>query len=609
MKSRLLAAPIAVLLGIACGPIAHAALTTNDWSNTASGTWNWATASNWQLGAPSINQSACMITNEAGLIGGIHTRTVTIDSTTVSQPGTLTVTNVFISAPGTGIKASHNTLFLDNAGLTTPLHVLHSLIISNNGSVIITNSELISDATSTPSYELYGTTIYGDLQLQSGLLLTVNTNSIYVTPFSIDNDGQMTVLGGTWQGQEADIGNGTLFLDGGSVNLSYFLNIGGPTGSVFMTGGQANLGWIGVSGGANSVGQMTMSGGMCVTPSLVVGDEEDNEDSTDGPVGTLTLAGGTMTVSGANSFDDFSIGGSDYSRATVWLTGSQLITTNASTLFGYGSGDEFFPAQSDMIVSNGVWLARDVTLGFGFYQLSTLKMVGGTVTISSNLVVGGSCDYGVLGEVSVYQGTLSVTNASHTAVLEVNAGTLTINASGTVNADVIVVTNSCGVVYTAGGILNYGTAILDPNGDADLDGLPNWWEQAHGLNPFDPFFDNGPYGDPDGDGYNNYEEYLAGSDPQDPLSTPVHPNAPPFQITSIVQSGNNIIITWNTAGGLTNQVQVTSGGAGGIFSTNGFTNLGSQLIIPGSGITTTNYTDTGGATNVPARYYRVRLVP
>ncbi|HUI07870.1 MAG TPA: hypothetical protein VL486_12790, partial [Verrucomicrobiae bacterium] len=102
MKSRLLAAPIAVLLGIACGPIAHAALTTNDWSNTASGTWNWATASNWQLGAPSINQSACMITNEAGLIGGIHTRTVTIDSTTVSQPGTLTVTNVFISAPGTG---------------------------------------------------------------------------------------------------------------------------------------------------------------------------------------------------------------------------------------------------------------------------------------------------------------------------------------------------------------------------------------------------------------------------------------------------------------------------------------------------------------------------
>ena len=58
-----------------------------------------------------------------------------------------------------------------------------------------------------------------------------------------------------------------------------------------------------------------------------------------------------------------------------------------------------------------------------------------------------------------------------------------------------------------------------------------------------------------------------------------------------------------------NQLQVTPGGVGGSYSTNGFSDLGSQLLIPGSGTVMTNYTDIGGATNKPSRFYRVRLVP
>jgi hypothetical protein len=77
----------------------------------------------------------------------------------------------------------------------------------------------------------------------------------------------------------------------------------------------------------------------------------------------------------------------------------------------------------------------------------------------------------------------------------------------------------------------------------------------------------------------------------------------------MVRSGNNIVLTWMTPAGTTNQLEVTSGGSGGAFSTNGFTNLGAQMLIGGSGAITTNFTDVGGATNKPARYYRVRLVP
>jgi len=47
---------------------------------------------------------------------------------------------------------------------------------------------------------------------------------------------------------------------------------------------------------------------------------------------------------------------------------------------------------------------------------------------------------------------------------------------------------------------------------------------------------------------------------------------------------------------------------GGNYTTN-FADISGLIILPGSGDVTTNYIDVGGATNVPSRYYRVRLSP
>jgi hypothetical protein len=52
--------------------------------------------------------------------------------------------------------------------------------------------------------------------------------------------------------------------------------------------------------------------------------------------------------------------------------------------------------------------------------------------------------------------------------------------------------------------------------DDDNDGMPDAWENQHGLNPF---VDDASE-DADGDGYTNLEEYQSDSNPNDPNSTP-----------------------------------------------------------------------------------------
>jgi PKD repeat protein len=106
--------------------------------------------------------------------------------------------------------------------------------------------------------------------------------------------------------------------------------------------------------------------------------------------------------------------------------------------------------------------------------------------------------------------------------------------------------------------------------------------------------------DPDGDGMSNGDEFSAGTNPTNSASA--------LQIISAMQQGSDITVTWTTAGGKTNAVQATAGDSNGSYTTN-FSDLSGLIIIPGSGDAMTNFTDSGGATNAPSRYYRVLLVP
>ena len=72
----------------------------------------------------------------------------------------------------------------------------------------------------------------------------------------------------------------------------------------------------------------------------------------------------------------------------------------------------------------------------------------------------------------------------------------------------------------------------------------------------------------------------------------------PFRLLSATLEGNNVRVTFLTAGGRTNRVQAAAS------LTTAFTNVSAALEIPGVGLVTNSYLDVGGATS-PLRFYRL----
>jgi alpha-amylase len=128
------------------------------------------------------------------------------------------------------------------------------------------------------------------------------------------------------------------------------------------------------------------------------------------------------------------------------------------------------------------------------------------------------------------------------------------------------------------------------------DGIDDAWRQQY-FDHIDPRASDQSRAedDPDGDGCNNLCEFLGGTDPTNSASS--------LRILSVVPEANDLRITWLTAGGKTNVVQAAPDLLDGYFD------VSSNLIINGTGDTVTNFLDVGAATNVPARFYRVWLVP
>jgi polygalacturonase len=309
-------------------------------------------------------------------------------------------------------------------------------------------------------------------------------------------------------------------------------------------------------------------------------------------VALVEVGNGTFTLSGANS----------YSGGTTVSNGTLLVNNTSGSGTGMGAVS---------VVSGGTLGGTGVVAGPVTVN-GTLSPGNspGTLTVSNNLVVGSGAvlqyqlgtnsDLTVVSGNLILDGALNITNAggftNATYILFTYGGTLTTNGSPTILA--IGSTPDMNKTYTidisTAGLVNLIVSNsvappLDPFVAWQLQyfGCTNCAQAAAGADPF-------------GKGMSNTNQFLAGLNPTNPASA--------LQIISAAQQGSDVLITWTTAGAHTNAVQATAGDGNGGYATN-FTDISSPIIITGSGDATTNYTDAGGATNSPSRYYRVRLVP
>jgi hypothetical protein len=134
--------------------------------------------------------------------------------------------------------------------------------------------------------------------------------------------------------------------------------------------------------------------------------------------------------------------------------------------------------------------------------------------------------------------------------------------------------------------------LLNPNGSQAGDGISNSWKQRYGFNPFD---NTVAAADPDGDSLSNLREFQLGTDPRD--------NNSPFRVTAATLQGSDVLVSWQSVGGMTSAVESALNPAGS------YSNISGNIIITGSGLITTNYLDIGAATNSPVRFYHIHLVP
>jgi PKD repeat protein len=146
-----------------------------------------------------------------------------------------------------------------------------------------------------------------------------------------------------------------------------------------------------------------------------------------------------------------------------------------------------------------------------------------------------------------------------------------------------------------------------------------WWQLQY-FGSTNSTANTAPGGDSTGTGMSNTNKFLAGFDPTN--------SAAYLHILRVAAGNTNVVVTYLGASGDTNYVpgiqsrtnvlDFTTGGSNSSYANDGWQDTGQTNILgvgisaaggEGTGLgTVTNMTDNGGATNVPSRYYRVRVL-
>jgi fibronectin-binding autotransporter adhesin len=492
--------PTTLLSGVAQGQV-------NSWTSAAGG--KWEESANWSLGVvPSVNDTADLITNAGGEIA-------TVDATTVlsnALNGCMSISNLTVSSP----NSATNTLFLKNAGLTSPLSVLDIMDIDTNGAVVVNGSVLqVSSALFVGEYGYNGTlTITNGGQVYSGSGYVAYDSSY--NRISSNNVATVTGSGSVWSNSgDLSIGipytteNSLIVANGGAVSdATGYLSGNGNTilvigeGSVWNNSGDLHVGYAG------SFNTLTIANGGLVYDNdgfvedlghnsvLVTGigsvwsnRDEISIEAGSGCCASLTISNGGVVYSSSADVD-----GDENDFALVTGTGSIWNVSGVLDIGGY--------SPSLIISAGGVVDSGGGQVGMGSYvQVAgsgSLWSINGTLDIEETLtisnegavfadsvsmngavvnVLGGGL-YATNGVsmngavVNVSGGGLYATNGLGTAVLAVNAAELTLNG-GAVTVDqfqMVTPTDYSFFTFTSGLLTSASTSVSNGQNFAVGDG-------------------------------------------------------------------------------------------------------------------------------------------
>ena len=501
-------------------------------TNTANGAFN-ITGGTTLISTSLTARSNSLASASVSVSGGaLHVTNATHSATTIMNGGSLHLgagvfdTDNLILANGGSVSAINNFLIGTTAGAT------NTLGLSGGSTLILTNATLglgnngttngagtgiasIADATINITTLNLGSTAggLGLLTLQSNALLNVQSN--------------LTVVSGSL------VATSSITFNGGYFTASNGLTQIGSSGNGLLT----------ISGGSHTFRQITLG-------------------SINGlGSGGFHFLGGHVTLLGTGTGPGQGLN----SNWILWEGGDLDGSGTSLTIANGNDSNILIPAYAFNVRGQ----LDSMYVGYSTGNIGTFtQAAGSSVVIVTRQMIIGDCIGNAQGDVILSGGTLYVTNATHTATLDVRHGTFTLGAGATLVVDNLILTNGCGHFRKQpGGILITNHAPqLSPNFDAD------------------------------GDGESNAAEALAGTDPLNPSSV--------FQMTSMVKTnGNRIRLDWTTVGGHSYVVQTNGNLGSGTFH-----DLGLPIVVPGTAEGTTNFVHTIGATN-SATFYRVRLGP
>jgi hypothetical protein len=304
-RARLILAAVAAIVGLAvlAPSPAHAAGCTDEWTNTAGG--SWFTGSNWSKNAPpSSEEDACITANGTYTVTMTQTSTVTVHSLTVG--GTSGTQTLMV-----GSSCSLNAILTTTAGIANGAQGAIALTNGDGCGNSVTLVGPITNAGTITTEPAHG----GTRNLQGSLTntgtLAINTNTAYNgTSALLTNKGPINLAEGTQLSvsskNSVTNGNGGLISATGTANIlltgaTFSEGSGKTSGTKPVIVDDGTLNYI-VGGGKSLV---ALRGTSALSGSLVAGQSLSIE-STCSEAAAATAAngftnGGTITLTNGDT--------------------------------------------------------------------------------------------------------------------------------------------------------------------------------------------------------------------------------------------------------------------------------------------------------------------